>query len=114
MMLTEDGNRSRAAGVVCDMAALPTDTTAPLTLSEQIDAMLLGWLEHSADRRDPTRPDLRAKAVMTVGEAAMPEVERVCERWSLTLERASRGIAVIEGPARVVEGFVAITAMYRR
>ena len=51
---------------------------------------------------------------MTVGEAAMPEVERVCERWSLTLERASRGIAVIEGPARVVEGFVAITAMYRR
>jgi hypothetical protein len=99
---------------VCDMAALPTDSTAPLTLSEQMDAMLLGWLEHHADRRDPGRPDLRAKAVMAVGEAALPEIELVCEHWALTLERASRGIAVIEGPARVVEGFVAITAMYRR
>jgi hypothetical protein len=96
------------------MAALPIDSTAPLTLSEQMDAMLLGWLEHSADQRQPGRPGLRAKAVMSVGEPAMPELERVCERWALTLERASRGIAVIEGPTRVVEGLVAITAMYRR
>jgi hypothetical protein len=96
------------------MAALPADTTAPLTLSEQLDAMLMGWLERHADLREPGRPDVRAKAVIRMADAAYPEVELFCANWGMTVERASRGIAVIEGPARVVEGFTEITAMYRR
>ena len=96
------------------MAALPADSTAPLTLSEQLDAMLLGWLERHADLREPTRPDLRAKAVIRIVDGAYPEVERFCASWGMTVERASIGITVVEGPARVVEGFTEITAMYRR
>jgi hypothetical protein len=98
------------------MAALPADTTtdSPLTLSEQLDAMLLGWLERQVDRREPN-PGLRAKAVITVTETAFGEVERFCARWEMTVERPGRGsIAVVEGPALPVEGFTEITAMYRR
>jgi hypothetical protein len=98
------------------MAALPADTTteAPLTLSEQLDAMLLGWLERQADRRDPN-PGVRAKAVITVAEGALDQIEHFCARWDMTVERPGRGsIVVIEGPALPVEGFTEITAMYRR
>jgi hypothetical protein len=96
------------------MAAPIGDIAAPLTLSEQLDAMLMGWLERCAELRDPGRPDLRAKAVIRVAADAFAEVELLCANWGMTVERASRGIAVIEGPARVVEGFTEITAMYRR
>jgi hypothetical protein len=98
------------------MAALPADisTAAPLTLSEQLDAMLLGWLERQAELREPS-PGLRAKAVITVAESAQPEIERFCARWDMSVERPARGtIVVIEGPALPVEGFTEITAMYRR
>jgi hypothetical protein len=98
------------------MAALPADTAAdsPLTLSEQLDAMLLGWLERQVERRDPN-PGVRAKAVITIAESALEETERFCAGWDMTVERPGRGsIAVIEGPALPVEGFTEITAMYRR
>jgi hypothetical protein len=91
-----------------------TAIAQPLTLSEQLDAMLLGWLEHLADRRSPARADLRATAVLTIADAALPEVEKFCASWAMTVERPARGvITVIEGPARVVEGFAEITAMFR-
>jgi len=91
------------------------DTVQPLTLSEQLDAMLLGWLERHAGRREPGRPERRATAVVTLAEGAMPEIERFCSQWAMTVEWASRGtVAVIEGPALAVEGFTQITAMYRR
>ena len=87
----------------------------PLTLAEQLDAMLYGWLERLADRRAPVRPDLRATAVLTISDAALPEVEKFCANWAMTVERPARGlITVIEGPARVVEGFAEITALFRR
>jgi hypothetical protein len=87
----------------------------PLTLSEQLDAMLLGWLERIADRRRPARPGLRATAVLTIADSALPEVRTFCANWAMTVERPARGrITVIEGPARVVEGFAAISALFRR
>jgi hypothetical protein len=87
----------------------------PLTLSEQLDAMLLGWLERVADRRRPLRPGLRATAVLTISDSALPEVEKFCAGWAMSVERPARGlITVIEGPARVVEGFAEITALFRR
>jgi hypothetical protein len=86
---------------------------AVLTLSEQLDAMLLGWLERAAGDRRPAEPGLRGKAVLRIARAALDEVERFCAKWDMTVER--RGVAVvIEGPALAVEGFAAITAMYRR
>ncbi len=87
----------------------------PLSLSEQLDAMLLGWLERVADRRHPVRPDLRATAVLTIADSALPEVRRFCAKWAMTVERPARGrITVVAGPARVVEGFAAISSLFRR
>jgi hypothetical protein len=95
------------------MAAHTTDIASPLTVSDQLDAMLLGWLEHVADRRGPTPPDLRATAVLTIAASVLPEIQRLCERWDLTLE--TRGaVALISGPARLVDGLVAVTGMFRR
>ena len=91
------------------------DTVQPLTLSEQLDAMLLGWLERHADGHEPGRLDRRAKAVVSIAESALPEVERFCAQWAMTVRWSARGsVAVVEGPSLAVEGFTAITAMYRR
>jgi hypothetical protein len=96
------------------MAAFATAYASPLTLSEQLDAMLTGWLERRADRRGPGRLGARAKAVMAIADSALDEVEKFCERWAMTLERPARGtIAIVEGPELAVEGFAAISAMYR-
>ncbi|HET8756813.1 MAG TPA: hypothetical protein VFM58_12410 [Solirubrobacteraceae bacterium] len=93
-----------------------TGTTAlPLSLSEQLDAMLLGWLERRAARSRPDRPDRRATAAVTVAESALPELERFCARWMMSLQRPARGrLALVEGPARAVEGFAALVATSRR
>jgi hypothetical protein len=96
-----------------------THETSPLTLSEQLDAMLLGWLEHRADRDRPQSPALRARARVSVAERVVPEIEAFCERWEMTVERApapDAGWAVlyVDGPVLPVEGFTAITGMYRR
>ena len=97
------------------MTTVAGNSVQPLTLSEQLDAMLLGWLERHADRRRPGRPELRARAVMTIAESAMPEIARFCASWDMTVHRQEPGsIAVVEGPALPVQGFAEITAMYRR
>jgi hypothetical protein len=92
-----------------------TDITgnAALSLSEQLDAMLHGWLERAAGTRRPAPPGLRGRAVLTIARAALDEVERFCAKWDMTLERHG-SVVTIEGPALAVEGFAAITAMYRR
>jgi hypothetical protein len=95
------------------MAAYSTDIASPLTLAEQLDAMLLGWLEHAADRRGAARADLRATAVLTIATAAVAELQSLCERWGMTLEMRGT-VAVIAGPARVVDGLVAVIGMHRR
>ena len=87
----------------------------PLSLSEQLDAMLLGWLERRAARSRPDRPDRRATAAVTVADNALPELERFCARWMMRVERPAHGrVALVEGPARTVEGFAALVAMSRR
>jgi hypothetical protein len=98
------------------MPVLTSATLQPLTLSEQLDAMLLGWLERTAEQRAPARPDMRATAATTIADNALAEVKILCERWAMTLEKpAARGLVVlIEGPARVVEGFIEIVSLLRR
>jgi hypothetical protein len=87
----------------------------PLSLSEQLDAMLLGWLERRAARSRPGRPDRRATAAIAVADGALPELERFCAGWMMSVERPAHGrVALVEGPARTVEGFAALVAMSRR
>ena len=81
----------------------------PLSISEQLDAMLHGWLERAARFRAPARPDLRATSPIAVSDRDLHEIERCCARWGVTVRRPARGsIALVEGPARVVEGLAAI------
>src|ERR1700754_474382 len=94
------------------------DIDLPLTLSEQLDAMLLGWLERrTAEGARETAAG--AKAVITVGAAHFAEVETFCARWDMTIERVlarrdGRVVLVVAGPHLPVQGFTEITAMYRR
>jgi hypothetical protein len=86
----------------------------PLSLSEQLDAMLLGWLERCARWRPPVAPGLHATVVLTIGDDAMAEVERFCAGWGMSVTRPARGkVALVEGPARAVEGFAEIVALER-
>jgi hypothetical protein len=100
-------------GVLMVMAAHSGDIAQPLTLSEQLDAMLLGWLEHTADRRGPAPAGLRATAVMTIAAGALPEIQRLCERWHMPV-LTQGAVVLVSGPARVVDGLVAVTGLYRR
>jgi hypothetical protein len=91
----------------------------PLSLSEQLDAMLMGWLEHRAGEKTAGRPGLKTRALITVAPHLVDEVERFCARWEMTVERVpvddvSWVVLYIDGPALPVEGFSAITRMYRR
>jgi hypothetical protein len=92
------------------MAAHTTEIASALTSSEQLDAMLLGWLEHTADRRRPGRPGARLTAVLA--RAALSGSRDLRARWDLTIDTYG-AVAVVSGPARVVEGLVAVTGMAR-
>jgi hypothetical protein len=101
------------------MASLLTDTVPPLTLSEQLDAMLSGWLDRHAATGDLGRPDEIAKAIVTVADGDVAQVEAFCARWDLTVQGTTRGdgrwaVLIVEGRALPVCGFTEITAMYRR
>jgi hypothetical protein len=91
----------------------------PLTLSEQLDAMLLGWLERRAARQEPARPGLRLSALVIVADAVLPELERFCASWQMTLRRSPRAdgassVVHVDGPALPVQGLFEIAALYRR
>jgi hypothetical protein len=64
------------------MSSLDTDVLIPLTLSEQLDAMLSGWLDRNAPHYDG-EADGVAGGIVTVAEREVPEVEAFCERWGL-------------------------------
>jgi hypothetical protein len=101
------------------MASHPT-VAFPLTLAEQLDAMLSGWLDH----RDPSGARRRSgrigRAVITVAEPAVPELETLCRRRDdLTLLRHVRhggrwAVLVIEGDPLSVCGLTDVVALFRR
>jgi len=100
------------------MTFLLHDTHLPLTLSEQLDAMLLGWLERRATDAG-AGPDKTATAIVPVADAHYPEIEVFCSRWDLRIDRVipardGRVVVVIAGPALPVQGLTEITGMYRR
>ena len=100
------------------MSSPATDNLVPLTLSEQLDAMLSGWLDRHAPDYDRDEDGV-AGAVLTVADAEVAEVEAFCTSWGLSARRTSRRngrwtVLVVEGPAAPVRGFTEITGMYRR
>ncbi|HEY7622973.1 MAG TPA: hypothetical protein VH834_24575 [Solirubrobacteraceae bacterium] len=101
------------------MPSLRTENLLPLTLSEQLDAMLAGWMDRHAPDGDHGRADEVAAGVITVAERDVPEVETFCARWDMTVRRTSGDdgrwvVLIVEGRALPVRGFTEITAMYRR
>ena len=101
------------------MASFVSDTAFPLTLSEQLDAMLAGWLDRHAPDGDLGDPRQSAAGVITVARSDVAQVEAFCAGWGMTVRRVPRGqgaraALIVEGPALPVRGFTEITAMYRR
>ena len=101
------------------MATLLSDTTLPLTLSEQLNAMLSGWLDRHAPDGDLGDRDQVAAAVITVADSAVPQVEAFCADWDMTVRRNPDGdgrwaVLVVQGRPLPVRGFIEITSMYRR
>jgi hypothetical protein len=93
-------------------------TGHPLTIGEQLDAMLMGWLERRAATRGPGHPEATATAVVTVAHRHVREVEAFCERWELAVRHAVSAfgdfaVLSVKGRALPVQGFTEITAMYR-
>ena len=101
------------------MASLLSDTTLPLTLREQLGAMLAGWLDRHAPDGDLGGPDQIAAGVITVADRDVPQVEEFCADWGMTVSRSTRGdgrwaVLVVRGRPLPVRGFIEITALYRR
>jgi hypothetical protein len=93
------------------------NATWPLSLAEQLDSMLLGWLEHRADDPDSEAVDA-ATAVLTVTEPMRGEVEAVCARWNLSTI-ASQGtgrwtVLRVTGRPLPVMGLAEVIALLRR
>ena len=108
-----------AQRVLVGMASLQSDIALPLTLSEQLDAMLRGWLDRNAPDGDLGAPGQVAAAVLTVANAHVPEVEAFCADWEMTVKHSpSRDgrhtVLVVQGRPLPVRGFTEITSMYRR
>jgi hypothetical protein len=95
------------------------ETAFPLTLAEQLDAMLAGWLDRHAPDGDFGPTDQVAAGVITVAAGDVAQVDAFCAGWGMTVRRSARAdgrwaVLVIEGRALLVRGFTEITAMYRR
>jgi hypothetical protein len=96
----------------------PTETLLPLTLSEQLNAMLAGWLDRNAPDGDYGRDDQIAAGVITVAQTDVPELEVFCANWDMTVRRSAGvdgrwTVLVVEGRTMLVRGFTEITGMYR-
>ena len=101
------------------MASFVSDTTFPLTLSEQLHAMLAGWLDRHAPDGVLGDPRQIAAGVITVASSDVAQVQAFCAGWGMTVRRVPRGdgpwaVLIVEGPALPVRGFTEITALYRR
>ena len=83
-----------------------------MTLAEQLDSLLFGWLEQRADTGPPRRADARGTAVVAVTERLVPDVEAFCARWNLgvRVRPADTGhwaVLRVDGPSLPVEGLAA-------
>ena len=104
----------------------PLDTTGrehaarmPLTLTEQLDAMLTGWLERAADTGNTLSLQQVVVAVIPVRADLVEQIRAFCDRWEMTVtdtghDAGAWRVLKISGRALPVLGFAEITGMYRR
>jgi hypothetical protein len=97
------------------MTSFATDSLVPLTLSEQLNAMLSGWLDRHAPDYE-SGDDGVAGGIVTVADRDVAEVEAFCAQWDLAVRRTGRddprwAVLIVEGAALPVRGFTEITAM---
>jgi hypothetical protein len=90
----------------------------PLSLADELDAMLMGWLEHEADT--PTNESLEAaSAVITVDASMAAELEDVCARWDLSIRPGAKTsgrwtVLCVSGRPLPVVGLTEVIALLRR
>ena len=109
------GRNGLRAGASFGSWSPPPTPSSPSPCPSSSTPARLGWLERRADGHEPGRLDRRAKAVVSIAESALPEVERFCAQWAMTVQVVrARQRGRRQGPSLAVEGFTAITAMYRR
>jgi hypothetical protein len=90
----------------------------PLSLADQLDAMLMGWLEHEADEPEH-QPIDAATAVITVEESMVPELEDLCARWDLSIRPGAHAsgkwsVLCVTGRPLPVVGLTEVIALLRR
>jgi hypothetical protein len=100
------------------MGTPATDLVSPLTLCEQLDAMLLGWLERRARMTQPPAAEARARALVSVEDRHVPEVEAFCARWDLGVRPTPRNrggwtMLAVAGRLLPVEGLTELAALLR-
>jgi nitrogen fixation protein len=83
------------------------------SLSSELDARLVGWLERRAATGPVPRADLEAAAVITVADGAVADVERLCHGWGLRVRSIPRdggrwSVLRVDGPALPVVGLTEI------
>jgi hypothetical protein len=83
------------------------------SLSAELDARLIGWLERRAATGPAPRADLEAAAVITVADGAVAEIERLCRRWGLRARSVPRdggrwSVLRVDGRALPVLGLTEI------
>ncbi len=88
-----------------------------MTLTDQLDSLLFGWLEDRAETGPVRRPDARGTVVLSVKDRLVPEVEAFCERWDLGVRVKPAGhwsVLRVDGPSLPIEGLAAVIELYRR
>ena len=95
------------------------DPTFPLTLSQQLNAMLSGWLDRHAPDGELGDTGQVAASVTIVPNAYVAEVRAFCADWDMTVKATPshdgrNAVLVVEGRPLTVRGFSEITSMYRR
>jgi hypothetical protein len=90
----------------------------PLSLADELDAMLMGWLEHEAD--DPANESVdAATAVITVEASMVGELEELCARWDLSIRPGAQAsgrwsVLCVSGRPLPVVGLTEVIALLRR
>lgn len=90
----------------------------PLSLADELDAMLMGWLEHEADDPSDEAVDA-ATAVITVEASMVAELEDVCARWALSVRPGAKAtgrwsVLCVTGRPLPVVGLTEVIALLRR
>jgi len=90
----------------------------PLSVADELDAMLMGWLEHEAD--EPQHQSVEAAtAVVTIDESMVAQLEDLCARWDLSIRPGAHAngkwsVLCVSGLPLPVLGLTEVIGLLRR